>query len=49
MITVKFCKFHKWNNLEVIELKTFRDFFDFYIKNAKKGLIFDVKDDGNTK
>ncbi|WP_157833846.1 hypothetical protein [Ruminiclostridium josui] len=49
MITLKFSKHHNWNNLEVIELKTFKDFFDFYIKNYNKGLIYDVKDDGATK
>lgn len=49
MITLKFSKFHNWNNLEVVELETFKDFFDFYIKNSSKGLIYDVVDDGDTK
>ena len=49
MITLKFSKFHKWKNLEVIELKSYKDFFEYYIKNYQKGLIFNVVDDGNTK
>jgi len=49
MITLNFSKFYKWQNLEVVELKSYKDFFDFYIKSSKKGLIFNVVDDGNTK
>jgi len=49
MITLKFSKFYKWKNIEVIELKTYKEFFEFYIGNVGKGCIFDVKDDKNTK
>ncbi|OPX46414.1 hypothetical protein CLHUN_02300 [Ruminiclostridium hungatei] len=49
MIKLCFCKWHEWQNLEVVELKTYKDFFDFYIKNSGKGCIFDVKDDENTE
>ena len=49
MITLKFCKWHDWNNLEIFELKTYQEFFDFYVENAENGCIFDVKDDRNIK
>lgn len=43
MIKLKFCKWYDWDNLEIIELETYKEFFDFYIENADKGCIFDVK------
>jgi hypothetical protein len=49
MITLKFCKWCEWQNLEVVELETYKDFFEYYYKNSGKGCIFDVKDDGDTK
>lgn len=50
MITLKFCKWCEWQNLEVIELQTYKEFFDFYIENAEKGCIFDVQvEEGKNK
>ncbi len=49
MITLKFCKWCEWQNLEIIRLKTYKEFFNFYVRNAERGCIFDVKDDGNTE
>lgn len=49
MIRINFCKWHEWQNLEVVELQTYKEFFDFYVANSDKGCILDVRDDGNTK
>lgn len=49
MITLKFCKWFEWRNLEVIELETYKDFFKFYVENSEKGCIFDVRDDKGTR
>lgn len=43
MITLKFCKEYDWDNIEVIELNSFKEFFYFYIDNCEKGFIYDVK------
>ncbi len=43
MIKLKFCKWYDWNNLEIIKFASYKEFFDFYIENADKGCIFDVK------
>lgn len=48
MITLKFCKWCEWLNLEVVELHSYKEFFNFYVRNAKKGCIFDIQDDGKT-
>ena len=49
MITLKFCKWHEWQNLEVVELQTYKEFFEFYVENYEKGCIFDVQNGGETK
>lgn len=49
MIKLQFCKWHDWNNLKVIELHSYKEFFEFFLKNHQEGCIWDVKDDGNTK
>lgn len=49
MITLKFCRWYDLKNSKVIRLHSYKEFFEFFIKNAQKGCIFDVKDDGNTK
>lgn len=43
MITLKFCKWYDLRNFDIIILKDYKDFFEFYITNADKGCIFDVK------
>ncbi len=43
MIILKFCKGFDWNNIEMIELHSYKEFFIFYMKNHDKGLIYDVK------
>lgn len=43
MIILKFCKDFDWNNIEIIELNSFEEFFCFFIENSEKGLIYDVK------
>lgn len=43
MITLKFCKDFDWNNIEIVELNSFEEFFYFYMENHDKGLIYDVK------
>lgn len=43
MIILKFCKWHELKNLKIIKLRTYKEFFDFYIENHEKGCIFDVK------
>ncbi|WP_310443750.1 hypothetical protein [Tissierella sp.] len=43
MITLKFCKEFDWNNVKIIELNSFKEFFYFYQENHDKGLIYDVK------
>lgn len=43
MITLKFCKDFDWNNVEIIELNSFEEFFYFYQENHDKGCIYDVK------
>lgn len=42
-IILSFCKEFDWNNVELIELHSFEEFFWFYVKNCEKGLIYDVK------
>lgn len=43
MITLKFVKEFNWNNIEIIELNSYREFFIFYQENHDKGCIYDVK------
>lgn len=43
MITLKFCKGFDWNNIRIVELNSYREFFIFYMENHDKGLIYDVK------
>lgn len=43
MITLKFCKGFNWNDIEIIELNSYREFFIFYMENHDKGIIYDVK------
>lgn len=49
MITLKFCKWHNMKNMQTFGFNTYKEFFDFYVKNANEGCVFNVKDDGNTK
>lgn len=42
MITLKFCKEFNWNNIEIIELNSYKEFFIFYQENHDKGCIYDV-------
>jgi|GEM_PF-6418159 len=42
-IILSFCKEFDWNNVELIELHSFEEFFWFFVKNSEKGLIYDVK------
>lgn len=42
-ISLKFCKGFDWNNIEIIELNSYREFFIFYQENHNKGCIYDVK------
>ncbi|WP_158220081.1 hypothetical protein [Tissierella sp. P1] len=43
MIELKFCKEFDWNNIEIIELNSFEEFFYFYVGNHDKGYIYDMK------
>ena len=43
IISLKFCKEFNWNNIEIIELNSFEEFFYFYMENYDKGFIYDVK------
>lgn len=43
MIELKFCKGFDWNNIEIIKLNSFEEFFYFYLEHYEKGLIYDVK------
>ena len=49
MITVKFSPRSKLSEVEVFELKTYKEFFKWYLKHCNKGAIYSVKDDGYTK
>lgn len=42
IISLKFCKGFDWNNIEIIELNSFEEFFCFYQENHDKGCIYDV-------
>jgi hypothetical protein len=42
-ISLKFCKGFGWNNIEIIELNSFEEFFYFYQENHDKGLIYNVR------
>jgi hypothetical protein len=48
MITAKFSPQCKISELEVFEFKTYKEFFEWYIKHYNKGAIYGVKDDGET-
>lgn len=43
MIVLKFAKEFNWNDIETIELNSFKEFFIFYQDNHDKGCIYDVK------
>ena len=43
MITLKFCRGCEWGNTEYVELKSYKDFFLFYMENHDKGIIYDVE------
>ena len=43
MITLKFSRGFDWNNIEIVELNSFEEFFYFYLEHYEKGCIFDVK------
>lgn len=43
MITLKFALQAKLSEVKTVELASYKEFFDFYIKNNDKGIIFDVK------
>lgn len=43
MITLKFCKEFNLDNIEIITLNSFEEFFYFYKENYDKGCIYDVK------
>lgn len=49
MITFKFYKKCLLRRERKIRVKTYKDFFEFFIKNYNNGVIYDLKDDGNTK
>jgi len=35
--------------MQIIRIKTYRDFFEFCKKHLNEGAIYDLKDDGKTK
>lgn len=43
LIELTFCKEFDISNIEIIELRSYEDFFNFYIENHDKGCIYDVK------
>jgi hypothetical protein len=49
MIKLKFSKWCKTNNFDILEFNTYKEFFEFFIKNYQKGCIHSVEDDGDTK
>ncbi len=42
MITLKFCKDFDCRNVRIIELDSYKSFFDFYMENNNRGIIYDV-------
>lgn len=44
MIVFKYCRNYDLDNLEVVELKTYKDFFDFFVEHYQKGAIYDVQE-----
>lgn len=49
MITLKFAVGCNAKKVEDKQFETYKEFFEFYVANNDKGIIFAVKDDGNTK
>ena len=49
MITLKFNESWSQNFSDNYSFKTYKEFFEFYMKFSSKGTIFDVKDDGKTE
>jgi len=49
MITAKFSPQCKLTELEVFEFQTYKAFFEWFLKHYKKGIVYGVKDNGNTK
>lgn len=43
MITLKFCKNYDWNNIKIVELNSFEEFFYFVKEHNEKGHIYDIK------
>lgn len=49
MITIKFYQYCRNDMLTTVKLDTYKEFFEFFLKNSEKGCIYKVKDDGKTK
>lgn len=43
MITFKFYVGFNKLNVRIIEVNSYKEFFDYYMENCSKGLIYDVK------
>lgn len=43
LIELKFCEGFDWNNIEIVELNSYKEFFIFYQENHDKGLIYDIE------
>lgn len=43
LITLEFCKDFDINNIEIVKLNSFEEFFLFYMENHDKGCIYDVR------
>lgn len=49
MITFKFYKHCLLRRERKIRVKTYKEFYEFFLKNYNKGAIYDLKDDEYTK
>lgn len=49
MIAVKFSPYCKLTEVEVFEFHTYKEFFVWFLKHYKKGVIYSVIDKGGTK
>jgi len=48
MITISYTPLCKFSEVEIFKFATYKDFYDFWVKNNTKGIIYAVQNDGRT-